>query len=120
MLAYMREKGQYIQYYNAGGSIDTSFLTSGAADSFFKDYGWSTSGAKNETAQYGYKAVFGGFEAGGARWPAPARATTPSSGAMARSSAPSRPWAPISSTPVSTRTSATTWSCAGRPMTSSG
>ena len=68
MLAYMREKGQYIQYYNAGGSIDTSFLNSGAADSFFKDYGWSTSGAKNETAQYGYEAVFGGFEAGGARW----------------------------------------------------
>ncbi len=68
MLAYMREKGQYIQYYNAGGSIDTTFLDSDAADSFFKDYGWTTSGAINEVATYGYSAVFGGFEAGGNRW----------------------------------------------------
>lgn len=67
-LKYLRDHGQYIQYYNAGGSIDTQVMDAGAADSFFKDYGWSTSGAKNETEKYGYGAVFGGFEAGGARW----------------------------------------------------
>lgn len=68
-LKYLREEGKlYIQYYNAGGSIDTQMMDSGAADSFFKDYGWSTAGAKNETAKYGIGAVHGGFEAGGNRW----------------------------------------------------
>lgn len=68
MLKYMRDKGQYIQYYNAGGSIDSSVMDGGGADSFFKDYGWSTSGAKTEVSKYGYSAVHGGFEAGGNRW----------------------------------------------------
>lgn len=68
MLKYMRDKGQYIQYYNAGGSIDTQMMDAGAADSFFKDYGWSTSGAISEVEKYGIAAVHGGFEAGGNRW----------------------------------------------------
>ncbi len=68
-LKYLREEGGlYIQYYNAGGSIDQQMMDSGAADSFFKDYGWGTSGAKSEVAKYGMGAVHGGFEAGGNRW----------------------------------------------------
>ena len=43
-------------------------MDAGAADSFFKDYGWSTSGAVSEVEKYGMDAVYGGFEAGGNRW----------------------------------------------------
>ena len=68
-LKYLRDEGGlYVQYYNAGGSIDTQMMDAGAADSFFKDYGWSTSGAVSEVEKYGMDAVYGGFEAGGARW----------------------------------------------------
>ena len=68
-LKYLRDEGGlYIQYYNAGGSIDQQMMDLGAADSFFKDYGWSTSGAISEVEKYGIAAVHGGFEAGGARW----------------------------------------------------
>ena len=58
----LRDGGLYVQYYNAGGSIDSQMMDAGAADSFFKDYGWSTSGAINEVAKYGIGAVYGGFE----------------------------------------------------------
>ena len=68
-LKYLRDEGGlYVQYYNAGGSIDTQMMDAGAADSFFKDYGWSTSGAVSEVEKYGMDAVYGGFEAGGNRW----------------------------------------------------
>ena len=68
-LRYLRDEGGlYIQYYNAGGSIDTQMMNAGAADSFFKDYGWSTSGAVSEVEKYGIGAVHGGFEAGNDRW----------------------------------------------------
>ena len=68
-LKYLRDEGGlYIQYYNAGGSIDTQMMNAGAADSFFKDYGWSTSGAVSEVEKYGIGAVHGGFEAGNDRW----------------------------------------------------
>lgn len=67
-LKTLRDGGLYVQYYNAGGSIDSQMMDAGAADSFFKDYGWSTSGAINEVAKYGIGAVYGGFEAGGNRW----------------------------------------------------
>lgn len=43
-------------------------MNAGAADSFFKDYGWSTSGAVSEVEKYGIGAVHGGFEAGNDRW----------------------------------------------------
>ncbi len=67
-LKYLRDEGLYIQYYNAGGSIDQEMMDAGAADSFFKDYGWNTSGAASEVEKYGIAAVHGGFEAGGNRW----------------------------------------------------
>ncbi len=67
-LKYLRDEGLYIQYYNAGGSIDQQMMDAGAADSFFKDYGWGTSGAASEVEKYGIAAVHGGFEAGGNRW----------------------------------------------------
>ncbi len=67
-LKSLRDAGLYVQYYNAGGSIDQEMMDAGAADSFFKDYGWSTNGAVSEVEKYGIAAVHGGFEAGGARW----------------------------------------------------
>lgn len=67
-LKTLRDAGQYIQWYDAAGSINESYLDSGAADSQFLDYGWTTEHAKEETEKYGYGAVFGGYEAGGDRW----------------------------------------------------
>ena len=67
-LKTLRDAGQYIQWYDAAGSINESYLDSGAADSQFLDYGWTTEHAKEEVEKYGYGAVFGGYEAGGDRW----------------------------------------------------
>ncbi len=73
-LKKLRDAGLYIQWYDASGSGTLDYMTSKAADSQFLDYGWSTSGIKNNinilnnNGLNGIKAMFGGVEAGGARW----------------------------------------------------
>ncbi len=73
-LKSMRDAGLYIQWYDASSSATSSYMTSGAADSQFLDYGWTASGitssitSLNSSGLNGIKALFGGVEAGGNRW----------------------------------------------------